>query len=920
MRRLSLLLSCLIILQFNISGQTANFKIQGTITDEDSKELLIGATISISNLKLNTVAGLDGTYTLQNVSEGKHKIVCSFIGYQKKDTLVSIKKNMVLNFHLKNAYSELSLVTVSGKKNAESEIIAKRVEQNSLIVSNIVSAKSIQLSPDIIIANVLQRVSGVSLERSSSGEGRYAIIRGMDQRYNYTLINGIKIPSPDNKNRYVPLDIFPSDLVERVEVSKALTPDMEGDAIGGAVNMIMKNAANGLYVNASLSTGYNQNLIDKGYNYFPVKSINLKSPYEANGASYLAKPGDFTRDNLNYTNKNFTPNAIASLSIGNRFFNNKLGIMLGGSFQNTYRSYSGIFNPSEYYDETNKEGSLRIKHSNIRDYSNQLTRMGLNAKLDYAFDEKNKISLYVFKAILNDAQNRMTTDTLQPPPRTGPGTGQVWNFGRSKYQHQSIFNSTLQGNHMLFPKLKFDWTTAYSIAKNNIPDMAEYEYDNGYFADGTSPVPYQHANKVVDYHRIWERTSDKDIAGYANLAYSDNFKSIPYTLSVGGMYRAKKRDNLYQDYELRTIPNPDGNFQLWTDIYHFNWSVFNPNGSPANPNSYRADENISAGYAMLKINWKKLETMAGVRMENTDQRFTTDLPETLAGKSGQITYTDVLPSFNLKYHLDNKTNLRLSYFNSINRPGYFEIIPTNKKGDEYTETGNPMLKHAKADNIDFRYEYFPKSNEQILVGIFYKNIMNPIEFGFVGDKSDQYQPSNFGNATNYGFEFVYEKYIQQFGLKLNYTYTNSSITTTKIETFNNLMIEPAPSETRPLQGQSAHIANAALLYKNIKKGIDMQLAWQFTGKRISLVSPYYGFDQWQKAMNMFDFSAEKKFKKNFGLFLKVQNLLNTPDEFYVKKPVSNTYAVPFEVSGSAETLSKRNYYGRNYQIGFRYLL
>ena len=920
MRRLSIFLFCLGILQSNIYGETASFKIKGIIVDENSREQLTGAVISIFSLKRNTVAGLDGTYAFQNIAEGKYKLICSFIGYQTKDTVVSIKENTILNFHLKNAFSEISTIDVTAKKNSESEVTAKKDEQKSQIVSNIVSAKSIQLSPDIIIANVLQRVSGVSLERSSSGEGRYAIIRGMDQRYNYTLINGIKIPSPDNKNRYVPLDIFPADLVERVEVSKSLSPEMEADAIGGSVNMVMKNAANRLYVNASLSTGYNQNLFNRGYNYFPVKSINMKSPYEANGSSYLAKPTDFTRDNLNYTEKNFTPNAIASLSIGNRFFNNKLGVMLGASFQNTYKSYSSIFNPSEYYDETNKEGSLRIKHSNIRDYSNQLSRLGLNAKMDYSIDERNKISLYLFNAILNDAQTRMTTDTLQPPPRVGPGTGQVWNYGRSKYQHQSIFNSTLQGNHILSQRLKFDWTAAYSLAKSNIPDLAEYEYDNGFFADGTSPVPYQHANKVVDYHRIWESTSDRDIAGYANFAWSDNWKDIPYTLTAGGMFRSKHRDNLYQDYELRTIPNPDGSFQLWTDIYHFNWSVFNPDGSPANPNSYVADEHIAAGYTSLKFTWKKLETLAGVRVENTDQRFTTDLPVTLAGKSGQITYYDVLPSIHFKYLLDNKTNLRLSYFSSINRPGYFEIIPTNKKGDEYTETGNPLLKHAKADNLDLRYEYFPKPNEQILAGIFYKNIKNPIEYGFVGTKSDQYQPANFGNATNYGFELVYEKYIHQFGLRLNYTYTNSSITTTKIKTFNNLRIEPAPSETRPLQGQSDHIANAALLYKNIPKGIDMQLAWQYTGKRISLVSPYYGFDQWQKALNMFDFSAEKKFKKNYGIFLKVQNILNTPDEFYVKKPVSNTYPVPFQDPGSATTLSKRNFYGQNYQLGIRYIL
>lgn len=919
MQRPLLLSIFLFLFHLSANSQTPRHTIKGAILDAETKEQLTGATVSVSGTPQNVKGGLDGSYTLSNLSPGTYKLRCSFIGYRTIDTVVTLKASIRINFFLKSTSASLNTVVVAGKRSKETDASARKQEQLAENVMNVISAKAIQLSPDITIANVLQRVSGVSLERSSSGDGRYAIIRGMDQRYNYTLVNGIKIPSPDNKNRYVPLDIFPADLVERVEVNKSLTPNMEGDAVGGTINMVMKNAPDRLYLNASLSTGYSQNILNSGYNYFPVSAIKRESPFEANGSSYLAKPEDFTRDNLNYTKKNFRPNTIASLSVGNRFFDNKLGVMLGASYQNTYRAYTSIFNPAEYQDETNSEGSLRIKHAYVRDFSNQLTRMGFNGKLDYAIDDKNNISLYGFYAILNDAQNRMTRDTLQiEPNRKGPGTGQVWYFGRSKYQHQEINNYTLQGNHEFLKGLKFDWTGAYSKASSNVPDLAEYEYDSGFFADGTSTGPYQHPNVLTNYHRIWEKNSDRDLSGYASLSYSNELKNIPFTLTAGGMYRSKHRDNQYNDYELRPVPDGSGNSQLWTDIYHFNWTVFNPAGSPANSNSYRADENISAGYGMLKFRVKNLETVVGVRMENTEQRFETDIPVTSPGKTGKISYSDLLPSIHFKYLLNEKTNLRLSYFSAINRPGYFEIIPTNKNGDEYKETGNPNLKHATADNLDARFEFFPKPNEQILVGVFYKKITDPIEYGFVGGKADEYQPSNFGNATNYGFEVVYEKYINKFGLRLNYTYTNSSITTTKIQTINKERL--APSETRALQGQSAHVANAALLYKDIKQGIDIQLAWQYTGKRIALVSPYYGFDQWQKALNMFDISAEKKFKTRFAVFAKVQNLLNTPDEYYIKKPLSNVYPAPYQTPGSAETLSKRNLYGQNYQLGLRYIL
>src|SRR6202012_4989894 len=119
------------------------------------------------------------------------------------------------------------------------------------IIQNSVSPRAIEISPDLSVANTAQRISGVSLERSTNGEGQYVIVRGMDKRYIYTLVNGIKIPSPDNKNRYVPLDIFPADMLERLEITKSLTPNMEGDAIGGAVNMVMKDAPTKFSINAN---------------------------------------------------------------------------------------------------------------------------------------------------------------------------------------------------------------------------------------------------------------------------------------------------------------------------------------------------------------------------------------------------------------------------------------------------------------------------------------------------------------------------------------------------------------------------------------------------------------------------------------------------------------------------------------------
>lgn len=208
---------------------------------------------------------------------------------------------------------------------------------------NVVSARAIEISPDITVANVVQRVSGVSIERNSNGEGQYAILRGMDKRYNTTLVNGVKVPSPDNKYRYVPLDLFPSDMLERLEVYKSLTPNMEADAVGGVVNMVMKSAPTKLLLQANLATGYSQRYFNRDFGSFSTGGTSAKSPYEQHGKNYNATAADFNKGALDYTYKKPLPDLVGNLTIGNRYLDDKLGVILGASYQNLHRGSRSIF-------------------------------------------------------------------------------------------------------------------------------------------------------------------------------------------------------------------------------------------------------------------------------------------------------------------------------------------------------------------------------------------------------------------------------------------------------------------------------------------------------------------------------------------------------------------------------------------------
>lgn len=896
--------------------------LKGHVYDQKTGEPLVGVTVILEQTKLVALTGLDGSFEFKKVTPGKFTLVISHLTYKTLTQPVTIveKDNPHINVYLSERSSKnLSEVVVAGGSKASSEKTARKLEQKSVQVMNVVSGAAIEVSPDLTVANVIQRVSGVSIERSSNGDGQYAILRGMDKRYNYTLINGVKIPSPDNKYRYVPLDIFPAELLDRLEVYKSLTPNMEGDAVGGVVNMVMKDAPNQLSLNANVATGYSQMLLDKGYTRFDASGIHNKSPYEIHGKDYNATPADFATGTLNYKPKNFAPNLVAGLSVGQRFFQNKLGILLAGSFQNNYRGTTSTF-----YSASNV-GTDRIqKISSLqeRQYSEQQQRSGVHAKIDYAFNENNKLSLYNAYMNLQSFQTREgITTNLGNGFDPVAGNAQLTWQSRSRKIDQKIYNSTLHGEHKVIPgKLKLEWSAVVSSAQNEVPDNTTidlYGVRNN----------FQETRTTVDQSmRRWERNTDNDIAGYADLTYTAKIAGTKVDFSAGGLYRDKQRSSFYNNYKFLPSNLSDTYGKDFTNYADIKWNIEKATGAVDNALTYDAAEKTTAGYGMLKFKAANLEVTGGVRVEHTDQGYHMLFPKGETRPAGNQVYTDVLPSLNLKYELSSHQNIRGSYFRSLNRPGFFELVPGPVINEDYTERGNPDLKRAIADNLDLRYELFPNHTDQLLVGVFHKRIQDPIENTIVADavrgQDQYYTPGNFGTARNYGVEIDYIKFFHKVGFKANYTYTNSSITTPKSYRFTDDKGDQQTGkveQTRPLYGQSAHIANLSLLYKDTQHGWDAQLAGAYTGPRINVVSQFVDNDYWQKGFIQMDISVEKRFRNNFSVFAKAGNLLNTPATIFIKGVNKENADVPGQ-NNANETLIRKEYYKQTYLLGVRYKL
>lgn len=904
-------------------------QIRGKVSDSITGEFLTGAILSLNPPKLNAYAGMDGSYAFRKVPSGVYTISCQVNGYTRQEYSIVIKDSIFyFDFKLMPAGQKTHIGSYSavGSRDKGSDHYARNVERKSDKILNSVSAKTIELLPDITTAGVLQRVSGVSLERTSTGDARYAIIRGMDQRYNYTLVNGIKIPSPDNKFRYVPMDMFSADLLERLEVIKALTPSMEADAIGGAMNLVMKSAPDKFTVNTYAGTGFSLLLLDRGYMNFNPNVVNHQSPSDIHGANYVATPYDFTYRNFDYTSRKLPLNSLLGFSIGNRFLKDrKLGVVVAGSYQNLYRGSNSIWFKPENQPQPGNVPSFDDIY--VRQYNTQQTRYGLHSKIDYVINPSHEISLYNLFMELDEVQYRHTVDTSLSIGRSGSGTGNTYTLNRSRIQNQSIYNTTLQGNHKFFKGFDANWSAVYSKARSITPDWSEYQTVEvvGYDVNGqqTSTPPVLN----IPFYRIWTRNSDRDLAGYINLNYSRNFRETEVTLSTGGLYRDKFRDNHYNEWDL--VPKTSSAGQpvvydghLTPDKFEFVGTTA-AQGNPQNPLTYTATEKITAYYVQGNVVMrKKFSALGGVRVENTRQGWITSQdPRISYGAIGVVPYQDILPSLHLKYRLNMKKNLRLSYFKAINRPGFFEYVPYQVNDDNFSLSGNPKLKHTTSDNFDMRYEYFARALNQLLAGVFYKRIYNPIETAvqFTGTSSATLKPFNFGTATNYGFELAFTKYWGYLGISGNYTYTHSSITTSKLY-YNSSFVSEQTTQTRPLQGQSPHIANASFLYKNLKKGIDMQLAIVYTGNKITFVSPYKDLDYWQKSTTQVDFSAEKKVSKRLTIYCKVNNLLNTPVVVQIIQPNvyrSGKFALTEQTSDNRITVQK-DYYGQNFIIGIRF--
>ena len=716
--------------------------IKGRILDT-SNQTLPGATIYIDSLHTGVVSDINGFYTLTNIAPGTYKVKVSYVGYSPVEMTITVPEGKTVESDVMlNDGVKLREVVVGGAFNGQRRALSS--QKNAMGIVNVVSADQVGKFPDSNIGDALKRISGINVQYDQ-GEARFGQVRGTSADLSSVTINGNRIPSAEGDTRNVQLDLIPADMVQTIEVNKVVTADMDADAIGGSINLVTKNTPNKRMFNATAGSGYN--------------AVSKKAQ-------------------LNL-----------GLTYGDRFFNDKLGLMFSGSYQN---APGGSDNAEFEYDVD--DGSVVMKEAQMRQYYVTRERQSYSLALDYEFNPDHKIS---FKGIYNrrnDWENRYRVvykdlDESDPSEQsielqTKGGADDTRN---ARLERQQTMDFTLDGEHNLGGRLLMDWAASFSRASEDRPNERYFglKMDNNTgenlintFRGIGGRAPYSTIAIPGLDNEGWEldELTNSNQSIYENeWKFRLNFE-LPLmkglygnTLRFGGKYTNKEKDRettMYkydgEDVNDNPIFNDGGAWRehgssqirkgfMVGDNYpegtHFVSKKYlgsiNFNSMQGEPDyeemsgNYHAKEEITSAY--LRFDQKlgqKLDLMLGLRMEHTALNYRglnwvvdEDENESLESTGNRKnSYTNWLPSVLLKYDVNDDLKLRASFTETLSRPKYSALIPSvnYNRVDEEATIGNPNLKPTTSYNFDLSAEYYFKSVGLVSVGLFYKSINNVI--------------------------------------------------------------------------------------------------------------------------------------------------------------------------------------------------
>ena len=932
-KMLKILLFFFLIISFYTSFYSSSYsqEINGKVVDASNSEPLIGAIVKVAEDKAGAETDLDGTYNIKLSKAGTYTVEFTYVGYKTysvKDVVVKQGEVVNLNASLTGEGVATEEIVVEATISMANENSLLQEQKNSNKISDAISEQQIKRSPDAVASDVLKRVIGVTIVND-----KFVNVRGTNERYNNTTLNGVIIPSTEPDKKAFSFDLFPSNLLENIVIAKSFTSDLPGNFSGGLVQLNTKEFPEALTLGFTTGGSFltNTSLKDDffSYNAGQSKILFFNSGLDDGGRSLpssipdapVTGANDFGKDFRNNwgQSKSSAPlNGNYQISLGNQFnvLKNPLGVILAYSYRNGFKIEE--YTRSEYIGDTTKFVNFDGKKSNY------LVSNGGIANLSYKVGDYNK---FTFKNTLSISSEDETEFSQGYRILSFTQGDEERKNYRTAFSERKLISSQLSGSHYInnLNALNVTWRGSYSESTRNEPDTKTVYYRRDYGSEDAFFVPIT----VVPNANVGRRFFSilLDINRSAGVDFDMNFikpKNLPqskvkFGALISGITRNFRARN-FEPYRTGTFFNSNQPIESIFDPSYFASNTLTMVEVTNNADRYNAEENQMAGYVSFEVPLKKFRIVAGVRYEQTQQKLegfdrTSQTPKPI---NVDLNTDDILPGLNLTYLLNENTNLRASFSQTVSRPELRELAPFGfvdfvTDGDV---SGNPDLKSCLIQNVDLRYEMFPNPGEIFSVSAFYKHFNRPIERVIVPTITTPapaytYENANDG-AVNYGIELEVRKNLGFLNKKLSNFLFNANIVFLNSEVDLQGTSSAGQETKRRLQGQAPYTYNVGLFYDNVDIGTSVNLLYNRNGDKISEVGRRGFADVFEKGRDLLDFTATQKFFSKYEVKIGIKDILNQDDRFTQVLPESPTSTT------SVEKTTKLIKSGTTFSITFGY--
>ena len=805
---LLLLVMLSLLLQGSINGQERKGMINGSVSDT-GHDVLPGARVELQPKGRAVVSDAQGQFTVPDLAPGDYTLTISYVGFAPFSKPVTVAAGEAQHIDAVLQVENVSDQMLITAERPQAEAEAVNITRTSDDIVQVLPANVINSLPNTNIADAVGRLPSVTLERDE-GEGKYVQIRGTEPRLSNVTINGVLVPSPEGQVRNIKLDAVPSDILDRIEVFKTLSPDHDGNAIGGTVNLVTKAAGERPIISFNAQGGYT-----------PIQDGRWLDVFDG--------------------------------TVGERFGSNKqFGVLFGGTFDHNDRGIDDL-EPTQAIGNVKGRNFAFINSEDLRTYKYYRNRYGFDENVDYNI--KPGLNVYI-RGLYSDFHDY--GDTWVYTPNAGSivsNNGAQTTFDNTGFmQYRQYVRRPDQGVFRVAAGLNYAFSTtvvniqfAVSQGHNDGGQDFATTYFNGpagvqFGLDESNPLrpklsPIDGTNiydpntysvnftTVPSYH-----SKELDLQGDANLAHSYTLGSHASEFQMGlGVRNAHKTQNendqflspvqpLTMDQFLGTQSNPnyyDRSFTFGplTD-YRLIQNAIASSGFAATPDQLATDhivgdpanwdtsERVYAGYLMDSISFGKLRLVGGLRIEGTTDAFNANQVNLNNGAyvstvpiSGNGSYVNFMPSIQAQYLIEKNTTLRLSYGRGISRPNFQDIVPSVQvdpnASPKSIQVGNPALKPTRANNYDVEVEHFFQPLGIIQAGFFYKGLTDPIypTASFVPNSDPNFpgflrqESINGPRAYIVGFETSWQQRMSRLpgllsglGVAANYSRTGSRVT------------------------------------------------------------------------------------------------------------------------------------------------